>query len=128
MGIEVPIAAVAMGAEIIEKHFTLDRKMEGPDHAASLNPAELKEMVKGIRNIEKAIGNGEKIPSNSEKGNRIAARKSIFARCDIKKGQPFTEDNIIAKRPGGGINPMRWEEVIGTRALRDFKRDEMIEL
>lgn len=128
MGIEVPIAAVAMGAEIIEKHFTLDRKMEGPDHAASLNPAELKEMVKGIRNIEKAIGNGEKIPSNSEKGNRIAARKSIFARCDIKKGQPFAEDNIIAKRPGGGINPMRWEEVIGTRALRDFKRDEMIEL
>jgi len=128
MGIEVPIAAVAMGAEIIEKHFTLDRKMEGPDHAASLNPAELKEMVKGIRNIEKAIGNGEKIPSNSEKENRIAARKSIFARCDIKKGQPFTEDNIIAKRPGGGINPMRWEEVIGTIALRDFKRDEMIEL
>ena len=127
-GIEVPIAAVAMGATILEKHFTLDRNMEGPDHVASLNPLELKEMVQAIRNIEKAIGTGEKVPSNSEKGNRIAARKSIFARCEIKKGQKFTEENIIAKRPGGGVNPMRWEEVIGTCAVRNFKRDEMIEL
>lgn len=127
-GIEVPIAAVAMGATIIEKHFTLDRNMEGPDHVASLNPLELKEMVQAIRNIEKAIGTGKKVPSNSEKGNRIAARKSIFARCEIKKGQKFTEENIIAKRPGGGVNPMRWEEVIGTCAVRNFKRDEMIEL
>jgi N,N'-diacetyllegionaminate synthase len=127
-GIEVPIAAVAMGATIIEKHFTLDRNMEGPDHVASLNPLELKEMVQAIRNVEKAIGTGKKVPSNSEKGNRIAARKSIFARCEIKKGQKFTEENIIAKRPGGGVNPMRWEEVIGTCAVRNFKRDEMIEL
>ena len=127
-GIEVPIAAVAMGATIIEKHFTLDRNMEGPDHVASLNPLELKEMVQAIRNIEKAIGTGKKVPSNSEKGNRIAARKSIFARCEIKKGQKFTEENIIAKRPGGGVNPMCWEEVIGTCAVRNFKRDEMIEL
>ncbi len=127
-GIEVPIAAVAMGATILEKHFTLDRNMEGPDHVASLNPLELKEMVQAIRNIEKAIGTGKKVPSNSEKGNRIAARKSIFARCEIKKGQKFTEENIIAKRPGGGVNPMRWEEVIGTCAVRNFKRDEMIEL
>ncbi len=127
-GIEVPIAAVAMGATIIEKHFTLDRNMEGPDHVASLNPLELKEMVQAIRNIEKAIGTGKKVPSNSEKENRIAARKSIFARCEIKKGQKFTEENIIAKRPGGGVNPMRWEEVIGTCAVRNFKRDEMIEL
>ena len=119
-GIEVPIAAVAMGATIIEKHFTLDRNMEGPDHVASLNPLELKEMVQAIRNIEKAIGTGKKVPSNSEKENRIAARKSIFARCEIKKGQKFTEENIIAKRPGG--------EVIGTCAVRNFKRDEMIEL
>ena len=127
-GIEVPIAAVAMGATIIEKHFTLDRNMEGPDHVASLNPLELKEMVQAIRNIEKAIGTGKKVPSNSEKENRIAARKSIFARCEIKKGQKFTEENIIAKSPGGGVNPMRWEEVIGTCAVRNFKRDEMIEL
>ena len=117
-----------MGATIIEKHFTLYRNMEGPDHVASLNPLELKEMVQAIRNIEKAIGTGKKVPSNSEKENRIAARKSIFARCEIKKGQKFTEENIIAKRPGGGVNPMRWEEVIGTCAVRNFKRDEMIEL
>lgn len=127
-GIEVPIAAVAMGAQIIEKHFTLDKRMTGPDHAASLNPEELKKMVCAIRNIEQAMGNGEKIPSNSEKGNRIAVRKSIVARCDIKKGTYFTEDNIIAKRPGGGLNPMLWESVIGKIASRDFKRDEMIVL
>ncbi len=127
-GIEVPIAAVAMGAQIIEKHFTLDKRMTGPDHAASLNPEELKKMVCAIRNIEQAMGNGEKIPSNSEKGNRIAVRKSVVARCDIKKGTCFTEDNIIAKRPGGGLNPMLWESVIGKIASRDFKRDEMIVL
>lgn len=127
-GIEVPIAAVAMGAKIIEKHFTLDKGMEGPDHAASLNPEELRQMVQAIRNIEQALGDGKKVPSNSEKENRVPARKSIVARCDILKGEMFTEENIIAKRPGGGINPMRWEEVIGRKANRNFARDEMIEL
>ncbi len=127
-GIEVPIAAVAMGAKIIEKHFTLDKRMEGPDHVASLNPEELRQMVQSIRNIEQASGDGKKVPSDSEKGNRVPARKSIVARCDIRKGEMFTEKNIIAKRPGGGINPMRWEEVIGRKAIRDFAGDEMIEL
>lgn len=127
-GIEVPIAAVALGAEVIEKHFTLDRTMEGPDHAASLEPHELKQMVDAIRNVEKAVGNAEKQVSISEKKNKVVARKSIVARKAIKKGEPFSEDNIIAKRPGGGINPMRWEEIIGTVAARDFEEDEMIEL
>lgn len=127
-GIEVPIAAVAMGAEIIEKHFTLDKRMEGPDHAASLEPAELKAMVLAIRNIEKAVGEEEKKPSKSERKNRIAARKSIVARKAIKKGEAFSEENIIAKRPGGGVNPMRWEKVLGQKAMRDFEEDEMIEI
>ncbi len=127
-GIEVPIAAVSMGALIIEKHFTLSRTMEGPDHTSSLEPEELRSMVQAIRNIEKAIGNGIKTPSKSEEKNRIAARKSIMAKCDIKKGEIFTEDNIIAKRPGGGINPMKWETVIGKIAKRNFAEDEMIEL
>ena len=127
-GIEVPIAAVAMGAQIIEKHFTINRNLEGPDHAASLNPAELKQMICAIRNIERAVGDGRKVPSASEKDNRIAARKSIVARREIKVGECFAEDNIIAKRPGGGLNPMMWEEIIGKRASRDYKRDEMIQL
>lgn len=127
-GIEIPIAAVAMGAQIIEKHFTLDRNMEGPDHAASLNPEELKQMVMAIRNIEKALGTAIKRPSQSEKKNRIASRKSIVARKNIKKGELFSEENIIAKRPGGGINPMHWEVVLGQKAMRDFREDEMIEL
>lgn len=126
-GIEVPIAAVALGAEIIEKHFTLDHNMEGPDHKASLEPDELKQMVDGIRKTEKALGNGIKTASPSEKKNIQIARKSIVARRDIKKGEILTEENLAVKRPGNGISPMRWYEVIGTKAIRDFSEDEMIE-
>jgi N,N'-diacetyllegionaminate synthase len=128
-GIEVPIAAVAMGAEIIEKHFTLDKTLPGPDHVASLEPQELKSMVDSIRNIEKAVGgNGMKRVSNSERKNISIARKSIIAARDIKKGEVFTEDNLTVKRPGSGISPMRWDEVIGTKAVRDFVEDEPIVL
>lgn len=127
-GIEVPIAAVALGAEIIEKHFTLDRNMEGPDHKASLEPDELKAMVTAIRNIEKALGNGIKTASNSEKKNKDIARKSIVARKKILEGEILSEDNLAVKRPGNGISPMRWNEVIGTKAKRIFEEDEMIEL
>ena len=127
-GIEVPIAAVAMGAEIIEKHFTLDRSLPGPDHAASLEPDELKAMVDAIRNIEKAIGNGVKTVSNSERKNRIIARRSIIAACDIHKGDLLTENNLTIKRPGSGVSPMKWDEVLGSPAKRDFKEDELIEL
>ncbi|MDF2511044.1 MAG: N-acetylneuraminate synthase [Herbinix sp.] len=127
LGIEVPIAAVTMGAVLIEKHFTLDCNMEGPDHKASLEPKELADMIKAIRNIEKALGTGEKIPSSSELQNKEIARKSIVARTDIKKGDTFTEDNIVAKRPGDGISPMKWYQVIGQAAIRDFKKDEKIE-
>lgn len=128
LGIEIPVAAVAMGAAVIEKHFTLDRNMEGPDHKASLEPDELKRMVDAIRNVEIAIGTGEKKPSDSEKKNMAIARKSIIALRDIKRGELFSEDNITTKRPGTGINPMRWNEVLGTRAVRDFEKDELIEL
>lgn len=127
-GIEVPIAAVTLGATIIEKHFTLDRNMEGPDHKASLEPEELKRMVEAIRHIEKAIGDGKKEPSPSEKKNVTIARKSIVAKKDIKAGEKLTEENITAKRPGTGISPMRWKEVLGTAAVRDFGEDELIEL
>ena len=127
-GIEVPIAAVALGATIIEKHFTLDRSMEGPDHKASLEPGELAEMVNNIRHIEKALGTGEKTPSLSEKKNIPVARKSIVAKTDIKAGDVLTEDNITVKRPGTGISPMRWYDVIGEKAKRDFREDELIEL
>ena len=127
-GIEVPIAAVALGATIIEKHFTLDRNMEGPDHKASLEPQELKQMVRSIRNIEKAIGTGDKTPSASEKKNITIARKSIVAKKEIKAGEIFTVENITVKRPGTGISPMRWNEVLGTKAVRDFNEDEKIEL
>lgn len=127
-GIEVPIAAVAMGATIIEKHFTLDRNMEGPDHKASLEPNELKQMVESIRNIEKALGNGEKKVSTSEKKNIDIARKSIVANCNIKKGEVFNEINITTKRPGNGISPMKWNDVIGKTAKKDFNEDELIEL
>lgn len=126
-GIEVPIAAAAMGAVIIEKHFTLDRNMEGPDHKASLEPGELAAMVTAVRHIEKALGNGEKFVSPSEAKNRDIARKSIIARRAIQKGETLTEDNITTKRPGSGISPMRWFEVLGTRAARDFQEDELIE-
>jgi N,N'-diacetyllegionaminate synthase len=127
-GIEVPIAAVAMGAEVIEKHFTLDRNMPGPDHQASLEPDELKAMVSSIRNIEQAMGDGIKKPSESEIPNIIVARKSIIAARNIKKGELFTKDNITTKHPGNGISPMNWQEVLGTRAKRNFMEDELIEL
>jgi N,N'-diacetyllegionaminate synthase len=127
-GIEVPIAAVALGAKVIEKHFTLDRNMEGPDHKASLEPHELKAMVEAIRNIEKAIGNPEKCASASETPNKAIARKSIVAKCHIAKGELLTENNITVKRPGNGISPMRWREVIDTTATRDFAPDELIEI
>ena len=127
-GIEVPIAAVAMGATIIEKHFTLDRNMEGPDHKASLEPDELAAMVRAIRNVEKAMGSEIKEPSNSEKKNIAIARKSIVAAKFIRKGEILTEDNLTTKRPGSGISPMKWLEVIGTKVIRDFEEDELIEL
>lgn len=127
-GIEVPIAAVAMGATVIEKHFTLDRNMEGPDHKASLEPDELKQMVDSIRNIELALGTGVKEPADSEKKNIEIARKSIVANRAIKAGEILTEENITTKRPGNGISPMRWKEVLGTAAVKDFEEDEFIEL
>lgn len=127
-GIEVPIAATTLGAEVIEKHFTLDKGMEGPDHQASLEPDELKAMVKAIRNIELALGNGTKKPSNSEKRNIQIVRKSIIAKRNILKDEIFTEDNLTTKRPGTGISPMDWNDIIGKRAKRDFKEDELIEL
>lgn len=128
LGIEVPIAAVALGATVIEKHFTLDNTMEGPDHRASLEPKELKEMVKCIRNIEQALGDGVKKLTKSEAKNINIARKSIVAGRDIKKGEVFTEENLEIKRPGEGISPMRWDEIIGNMSIRDFKEDELIQI
>ena len=127
-GIEVPIAAAAMGAVVIEKHFTLDRNMEGPDHKASLEPEELRAMVLAIRNIEAAMGDGIKRPSASEMKNRDVARKSIVAKTNIQKGEVFTEENLTAKRPGNGISPMQWNNVIGLKADRDYEPDEIIKL
>lgn len=127
-GIEVPIAAVALGAEVIEKHFTLDRNMDGPDHKASLEPEEFKEMVVAIRNIENALGNGIKKPSLSESKNKAIARKSIIAIKNIKKGECFTESNIGVKRPGNGISPMRWDEILGKTSQKDFEIDDLIEI
>ena len=127
-GIEVPIAAVALGAVVIEKHFTLDRNMEGPDHKASLEPDELAAMVCSIRNIEAALGSGIKLPSMSEQKNIAIARKSIVAKRFIKEGEYLNEDNITTKRPGTGVSPMRWFEVLGTVAVRDFYEDELIEV
>lgn len=126
VGIEVPIAAAALGAVVIEKHFTLDKSMEGPDHKASLEPEELKAMSDAIRNIEAALGNGEKAPSDSEKKNMAVARKSIVASKNIRAGEIFTEDNLTVKRPGTGISPMKWHEILGTRAKRDYFADELI--
>ncbi|TCK62349.1 N-acetylneuraminate synthase [Seleniivibrio woodruffii] len=125
-GIEIPVAAAALGADVIEKHFTLDRMMEGPDHKASLEPDELCAMVKAIRNIELAIGDGIKRPSRSEIKNKLVARKSIVASCNIKKGDTLSYDNVTVKRPGGGISPMRWDEVIGSEAGKDYMQDELI--
>ena len=127
-GIEIPVAAVALGASIIEKHFTLDRNMDGPDHKSSLEPNELAAMVKAIRNVETALGSGKKEPSNSEKKNISAARKSIVAKHTIAKGELFSEENLTVKRPGTGISPMCWFEIIGKRASRDFSEDELIEI
>ncbi|WP_074405887.1 MULTISPECIES: N-acetylneuraminate synthase [Aquimarina] len=126
LGIEIPIAAVALGATVIEKHFTLDKTMEGPDHKASLEPEELKAMVTAIRNIEDALGHGRKEPSNSEKKNKEIARKSIVAKTSIQLGDIFTDDNITVKRPGSGISPMKWDSVIGTKALKDYQEDDLI--
>ena len=128
LGIEIPIAAVAMGATVIEKHFTLSKAMEGPDHKASLEPNELKAMIDAIRNVEIALGDGIKKPSPSELKNRPIARKSIVAAKDIPKGEVFTNTNLTIKRPGTGINPMKWDEVIGKKAGKDYIMDEIIEL
>jgi N,N'-diacetyllegionaminate synthase len=127
-GIEVPIAAVALGAQVIEKHFTLDRNMQGPDHKASLEPNELKAMVTAIRNIEQALGTGRKSISESECANICVARKSIVAKTNIKKGEVLTDNNLTVKRPGSGISPMQWEIVIGTKAIKNYQPDELIEL
>lgn len=127
LGIEVPIAAVTLGATIIEKHFTIDKNMEGPDHKASLEPNDLKSMVAAIRNIEKAVaGNGLKEISRSEEKNITIARKSIVAKKIIKKGEIFSENNITTKRPGNGISPMKWDQIIGEIAIKDFEEDELI--
>ena len=129
LGIEVPVAAVALGASVIEKHFTLDNTMEGPDHAASLEPHQLKEMVQAIRNIEQAIsGDGIKKPSKSEMKNIEIARKSIVAAVSISKGEIFTEHNLTVKRPGTGISPMKWDKVVGKVASRDYLTDDLIQL
>ncbi|MDD2961452.1 MAG: N-acetylneuraminate synthase [Muribaculaceae bacterium] len=127
-GIEIPIAAVAMGAKVIEKHFTLDCNMEGPDHKASLEPSQLKAMVDAVRNVERAIGSSEKHSSPSETLNKVVARKSIVAAKKINKGDKLTEQNITVKRPGNGISPMRWDEVVGQIAKRNFEYDELIEI
>ncbi|HWU42813.1 MAG TPA: N-acetylneuraminate synthase [Bdellovibrio sp.] len=126
MGIEIPIAAVALGARVIEKHFTLDRSMPGPDHRASLEPNELKAMVQSIRNIEAALGDGHKNPTPSERKNRVIARKSLVAKKDIKVGEIFSEDNLTARRPGEGISPMRWHDFIGKPSTYNYEENELI--
>lgn len=128
VGIEVPVAAVALGAQIIEKHFTLDKSLPGPDHRASLDPEELTAMVKAIRNIELALGSPNKGVSDSERPNIAVARKSIVAARDISAGETLSEENLTVKRPGNGLSPMLWDAVIGTRATRDFVADELISL
>lgn len=127
-GNEIAIAAASLGAMIIEKHFTLDKNMEGPDHKASIEPKELCNLIRSIRNVERAMGDGEKKISNSERKNIDIARKSIVAACRIKSGEQFTENNITTKRPGSGLSPMKWDEVIGAIATRDYIEDEAIEL
>jgi len=127
LGTEVSIAATALGATVVEKHFTLDRSMEGPDHAASLEPGELRDMVTAIRNIERALGDGVKQPSPSERPNLKVVRKSIVAVVAIRKGERFTEQNLTVKRPGEGISAMRWDEVLGRAAGRDYEPDDLIE-
>ncbi|MDE6117150.1 MAG: N-acetylneuraminate synthase, partial [Duncaniella sp.] len=128
VGIEVPIAAAALGATVLEKHFTLDKSLPGPDHRASLNPEELAEMVKAVRNIEMALGTGDKVVAESERPNIEVARKSIVAARDISSGEVFTEENIAVKRPGNGVSPMLWDDVIGQVAVKDFPYDSLIEI
>ena len=127
-GYECDVAAAALGATVIEKHFTLDKNMEGPDHKASLEPRELADMVRAVRNIEAAMGSGIKAVSPSEAKNKPIARKSIVAARAIRKGELLTEENLTTKRPGNGVSPMKWNEVLGTRAVRDFEYDELIEI
>jgi N,N'-diacetyllegionaminate synthase len=126
VGIEISIAAVALGATVIEKHFTLDRNLPGPDHKASLEPQELDLLVKGIRNIEVAMGDGVKRPTESEIANRVVARKSLVANGDIRKGELFSAENLVTKRPGSGLSPMEWDSLIGTKAAKDFFEDDLI--
>jgi len=126
LGIEISIAAVALGASVIEKHFTLNKDLEGPDHKASLNPDELKSMIASIRNIEKAMGDGKKNITKSEKPNINVARKSIVAKTNIKKGEVFSENNLTTKRPGVGINPMKWNSIIGKIAKKSYKVDDIL--
>lgn len=126
IGIEVPIAAAALGAVVLEKHFTLDKSMDGPDHRASLEPDELKQMVMAVRNIEKCLGDGVKRRTDSEEKNLAVARKSIVAKCPIKKGETFTEENLTVKRPGNGISPMLWKQILFTEAKQDYDTDELI--
>jgi len=126
LGIEVDLAAVALGASIIEKHFTLDKKMDGPDHVASLDASELKSMVSSIRNIELALGSKEKNLTDSEKPNIDVARKSIVAKIKIKKGEVFSSENLTTKRPGSGISPMKWDSIIGEVAKRDYNLDDLL--
>lgn len=128
LGIEIPIAATALGAKVIEKHFTLDRCLPGPDHKASLEPDELKAMVHAIHNVEKALGNGIKRPSPSEEKNISVARKSIVANQKIKRGEVLSEENITTKRPGNGISPMEWNKILGRTAIKDFNPDDLIEI
>jgi len=128
LGIEISIAAAALGATIIEKHFTLDKTFEGPDHRASLEPEELKQMVKSIRNIESALGNGIKKPSPSEEKNIDIARKSIVAKKDINVGELFSKDNLTVKRPGNGLSPMTWDEIIGSTSKKCFFKNELIKI
>ena len=126
LGIEVDIAAVAMGASCIEKHFTINSNMDGPDHKASLEPDQLKAMVRAIRNIEIALGSDIKKPSSGEMININVVRKSIVAKLDIKQGEIFSKNNLAVKRPGNGISPMKWDEIIGTKATKDYRKDELI--
>jgi len=127
LGIEIPVAAVALGASVIEKHFTLDRTLPGPDHAASLEPDELKAMVSSIRNIELALYDSVKKPSPSEMKNILIARKSIVAKRPIEKGESFSEDNLTAKRPGTGISPMEWDNILGRKSDARYKTDDLIQ-
>ncbi len=125
-GITIPIAAAALGATLIEKHFTLDKTLPGPDHRASLEPHELAAMVKAVREVERALGSGEKKPTPGELRNRAIARKSIVAARDIPAGTPFSAENLTVKRPGTGVSPMRWDSVLGTRASRNYRKDDLI--